>query len=173
MLPIRETESYVVLTDPETGKKSIEGVDFQYDDRFFEEVCDKHLSKEELGLDENGNPIIKTAASEGGTISQTVPVPMKATVTIYITPNSGYTIKDVVVDGKSVGPVNQYVFTEVDRGHSISASFASDQPTTTEAPPTTETPTEATTEAPTEAPTEATTEAPTETETPSEDGGGE
>ena len=164
-----ETESYVVLTDPETGKKTIEGVDFQYDDRFFEEVCDKHLSKEELGLDENGNPIIKTAASEGGTISQTVAVPMKATVTIYITPNSGYTIKDVVVDGKSVGPVNQYVFTEVDKGHSISASFASDQPTTTEAPPTTETPTEATTEAPTE----ALTEAPTETETPPEDGGGE
>lgn len=159
-----ETKEMIVTTDPETGKKTIQDADFQYDDSFFDQVCDKHKSKEELGLDENGQPIIKTSATEGGTISGTVAVPMKASVTVYITPNSGYSVKDVIVDGKSVGPVREYTFTNVEQGHTIDASFASDQPTTTETP-TTEAPTETpTTEAPTETPTEATTEAPTEPE---------
>ncbi|MBR1673619.1 MAG: transglycosylase domain-containing protein [Eubacterium sp.] len=152
-------KEYIVTTDPETGKKTIQEADFQYDDTIFDSVCDKHLSKEQLGLDESGNPIIKTSAGEGGTISGTVSAPMKATVTIYITPNSGYVIKDVLVDGKSVGPVNQYVFSNLDRGHTINASFAPD-PQTTQAPPPTEMPTEAPTEAPTEPPTETPTEEP-------------
>lgn len=171
-----DVKEYVVTTDPETGIKTIQEADFEYDESFFDTVCDKHLSKEELGLDENGRPIIKTSAGEGGTISQDAAVPMNSTVTIYIVPNSGYSIKDVLVDGKSVGPVKQYVFENVERGHTISATFTNGQeqkPTeaTTSTPPPTEMPTETPTELPTEKPTEEPTEPPTEmpTETPTEE----
>lgn len=41
-----------------------------------------------------------------------------------ITPNSGYRIADVLVDGVSVGPVSDYSFLNVAANHSISASFA-------------------------------------------------
>lgn len=43
--------------------------------------------------------------------------------TYTITPNSGYAIDDVLVDGVSVGPVTTYTFTNVTAAHSISATF--------------------------------------------------
>ncbi|MGC9194859.1 MAG: PKD domain-containing protein [Syntrophobacteraceae bacterium] len=44
-----------------------------------------------------------------------------------ITPYSGYQISDVVVDGKSVGAVSSYSFTEVGGNHSIQAVFEAKQ----------------------------------------------
>jgi hypothetical protein len=41
-----------------------------------------------------------------------------------ITPDAGYDVKDVLVDGQSVGAVTSYEFTEVAANHTISASFA-------------------------------------------------
>ncbi len=41
-----------------------------------------------------------------------------------ITPNSGYHVADVLVDGFSAGPVTSYIFTKVTSNHTISASFA-------------------------------------------------
>jgi hypothetical protein len=41
-----------------------------------------------------------------------------------ITPNTGYNIVDVLVDGSSVGPVSNYTFTSVTEDHTISATFA-------------------------------------------------
>lgn len=43
--------------------------------------------------------------------------------TYTITPNSGYVVDDVLVDGVSVGPVTSYTFTNVTAAHSISATF--------------------------------------------------
>lgn len=40
-----------------------------------------------------------------------------------ITPDTGFQISDVVVDGKSVGAVSSYIFTNVSANHSIRASF--------------------------------------------------
>jgi pappalysin-1 len=40
-----------------------------------------------------------------------------------ITPNQGYRIADVEVDGKSVGPKKSYPFNDVSINHTISASF--------------------------------------------------
>ena len=40
-----------------------------------------------------------------------------------IDPNSGYAVKDVVVDGKSVGAVTTYTFSKVDANHTIAATF--------------------------------------------------
>ena len=41
-----------------------------------------------------------------------------------ITPNTGYHIDDVMVDGSSVGAVSSYTFNNVTAGHTITASFA-------------------------------------------------
>ncbi len=43
-----------------------------------------------------------------------------------ITPDAHYHVKDVLVDGVSVGPVTSYTFREVTIDHSITASFAVD-----------------------------------------------
>ena len=54
--------------------------------------------------------------------------------TYTITPDTGYEVADVVVDGDSVGAVTSYRFTNVTAAHTISASFAvhpSGMPTTT------------------------------------------
>lgn len=54
----------------------------------------------------------KSTVTEGGGILYT------------ITPKSGYTIKAVYVDGKSVGAVSSYRFTDIKANHNISADFA-------------------------------------------------
>ena len=45
-------------------------------------------------------------------------------VSCTITPNAGYRVKDVKVDGTSVGAVTSYEFTEVTGNHTIEATFA-------------------------------------------------
>jgi len=45
-----------------------------------------------------------------------------------ITPDSGYSIDDVLVDGSSVGTVSSYTFINVTEDHSISATFTSAAP---------------------------------------------
>jgi hypothetical protein len=46
-----------------------------------------------------------------------------ASQTFTITPNTGYTVQDVRVDGSSVGRVTLYTFTNVTSGHTIEATF--------------------------------------------------
>ena len=41
-----------------------------------------------------------------------------------ITPDQGYVVLDVLVDGTSIGPVTTYTFADLHAGHSIVASFA-------------------------------------------------
>lgn len=66
------------------------------------------------------------AEGEQGTISPsgTVEVEEGSSKTFEIKPNEGYAVKDVVVDGKSVGPRTTYTFEEVlANGHTITATF--------------------------------------------------
>ena len=73
----------------------------------------------------NTYAIVATAGS-GGSISPpgTTNVPCGTDQTYSITPDPGYGIADVLVDGGSVGPVATYPFTNVTAGHTITASFA-------------------------------------------------
>lgn len=48
-----------------------------------------------------------------------------------ITPDSGYRVLDVLVDGASVGPVTSYTFTNVQGTHTISITFIYKPPTVT------------------------------------------
>jgi hypothetical protein len=57
-------------------------------------------------------------SSPGGTV-----VSCAANQTYTLTPNAGYAIQDVLVDGVSVGAVTTYTFTSVYTDHTISATF--------------------------------------------------
>jgi hypothetical protein len=69
--------------------------------------------------------IITASAGPGGTISPsgTVRVNAGASQTFTITPNAGYKISDVLVDGVSVGAVPSYTFSNIQSNHTIAAYF--------------------------------------------------
>ncbi|MEA5083356.1 MAG: S-layer homology domain-containing protein [Lachnospiraceae bacterium] len=69
--------------------------------------------------------IITATAGAGGVISPSgkVLVVSEGSKTFTITANKGYEVKDVLVDGVSVGSVTEYTFKEVSKIHSITASF--------------------------------------------------
>ena len=71
--------------------------------------------------------VITATADEHGKIAPaagTITVPKGESKTFTITPDSGYRIKDVLVDGKSVGAVSTYTFENVVDNHTIHATFA-------------------------------------------------
>ncbi len=68
---------------------------------------------------------ISSSCNEGGTISPygTVSVRKGQNQSFTITPNTGYQIKTVTVDGANVGAVNTYTFSNVTSAHTITATF--------------------------------------------------
>ncbi|RGK42452.1 hypothetical protein DXD17_01805 [[Ruminococcus] lactaris] len=100
--------------------------------------------KKKSGLDGNGPGIdyfiispenvvldkfaITATAGKGGTITTKDLADGKITegenATFTITPNSGYEIADVKVDGQSIGKKTSYTFKDVDKDHKIEATFA-------------------------------------------------
>ncbi|MCZ7663182.1 MAG: hypothetical protein M5U22_09780 [Thermoleophilia bacterium] len=69
---------------------------------------------------------ITPSAGPGGQISPATAQTVNpgASLTFTITPDAGYHISDVVVDGASVGPVGTYDFADIGADHTIAASFA-------------------------------------------------
>ncbi|WP_027399887.1 S-layer homology domain-containing protein [Anaerovorax odorimutans] len=70
--------------------------------------------------------VITASAGENGTISPSgsVDVDKNSERTFTITPSEGYEIKDVLVDGKSIGVVKKYNFENITEKHTIKAVFA-------------------------------------------------
>jgi len=71
---------------------------------------------------------ITASAGAGGNISPygSVPVNYGASKTFTITPNTGYHVTNVVVDGSSAEAVQSYTFYNVTSNHTIGATFAAD-----------------------------------------------
>lgn len=68
---------------------------------------------------------LTASAGTNGSISPgSVTVNEGANQTFTFTPNSGYHVADVLVDGVSVGAVNTYTFNNVTANHTVSVSFA-------------------------------------------------
>ena len=69
---------------------------------------------------------VTATAGANGTISPagTTTVTSGGSLAFTITPNTGYRVADVLVDGSSVGAVTSYTFNGVVANHTISASFA-------------------------------------------------
>ncbi len=66
-------------------------------------------------------------ATEGGSVTHDAEdgiIKYGRNVTFTITPDEGYTIADVLIDGKSVGAVSEYTFKKVRREHNIVVVFA-------------------------------------------------
>ena len=78
---------------------------------------------------QTGTPVIyyniTASASAGGSISPSgsVSVISGGSQMFTISPNTGYAVANVLVDGSSVGSVLSYTFTGVTASHNISASF--------------------------------------------------
>ena len=70
--------------------------------------------------------VISAASGANGIISPTGTTTLTygGSQTYTITPNSGYLISNVTVDGSSVGTSGTYTFSSVSANHTISASFA-------------------------------------------------
>ena len=68
---------------------------------------------------------ITASAGSGGNISPSgsVMVPSGGNQTFAISPDSGYSISDVLVDNESYGKISSYSFTNVVSNHTISATF--------------------------------------------------
>ncbi|NLW77346.1 MAG: PKD domain-containing protein, partial [Methanomicrobiales archaeon] len=70
--------------------------------------------------------IITATSSPNGTITPSglVEVSEGGEKTFTMTPNTGYAVKDVLVDGDSIGPASAYTFTNVVSNRTIHAEFA-------------------------------------------------
>ena len=68
---------------------------------------------------------ISVTAGKGGTISPSgsVRVQKGGSLTLTITPDKGYVVSSVKIDGKSVGAVKSYTLTNVTGSHAITATF--------------------------------------------------
>ena len=150
----KETTTYYYTVDDD-GKIEILDADFEYDQNILKEKCPLHPEEEETEdtTEEDKKEYKISSSSEGGgSISPTTTVKKGKSTTFYITPDKGYTISDVIVDGSSVGAVTSYKFSKVKGNHTIKAVFKKkDKPTTEE--PTTEPPTPEPTTEPTTNPT--------------------
>lgn len=75
---------------------------------------------------------ITANARTGGSISPSGSVRVREGMdkTFTITPDSGYYIFNVLIDGKSIGAVTSYTFDDVQKKHTIEAVFAKDNPDT-------------------------------------------
>ena len=68
---------------------------------------------------------LTATAGQGGTVTPggRVSVRRDGAKTFTITPDEGYVVADVLVDGRSVGAVTEYTFERVTAGHTIEAGF--------------------------------------------------
>ena len=67
---------------------------------------------------------VTAAAGAGGSVSPaSSSVSAGGSVTVTITPDNGYEIAKVMVDGVSVGAVSSYTFSNVDKDHILNATF--------------------------------------------------
>ena len=143
----------VTYSEDEDGKLAITtegieelGLNAHLDKDFLEKTCDLHT--------ENSTYVISTSViGTGGTITPSQTVAIGENCVIQMTPDAGYKIKDVEVDGESKGAIKKFTFKKVSKNHTISAKFVedanytpdptteqtTDQPTDTQAP---ETPTD-------------------------------
>ncbi|MGN1409102.1 MAG: choice-of-anchor I family protein [Eubacteriales bacterium] len=101
---------YVITTED----ISAAGSGFDYDSWYWSVM---QLYSQEYG--------VTASASEGGTITPAGISRIKydRNVTYTITPDQGYAIADVLVDGKSVGAVSEYTVRHIKADHTISAVF--------------------------------------------------
>jgi hypothetical protein len=94
----------------------------------FHNVTGSHSIAAIFEVNPVGTHTITASAGAGGAIAPSGArvVTDGTNATFTITPNTGFHVQDVLVDGGSVGAVGSYTFTVVSGDHTIAASFAVD-----------------------------------------------
>ncbi len=117
------------LADANHPEYTITGLEGRRDYHFAVTAYDNETPS--LESDYSGEVTVSTytigsSAGSNGAVSPSgsVSVTHGSSQTFTITPNAGYHIADVLVDGSSVGAVSSYTFTSITTNHTISASFA-------------------------------------------------
>ena len=91
----------------------------------FDQVAEDHTIHATFVAD---TVAITSSAGTYGRISPsgTVSVPIGSSQTFTISPDSGFVISDVLVDGASMGAIDTYTFSNVATNHTISTAFTAD-----------------------------------------------
>ncbi len=113
-----QPQEHYAVDDIQVDWTSVGAADFYT----FENVDQDHYLHAKFGL---RTYTITATAGEGGSISPEgeVEVEHGSNQEFQITPDEGYEIEDVLVDGISVGAVPQYEFMNVTKNHAIEATF--------------------------------------------------
>lgn len=135
--PNQQTFEYSIDDD---GKITLddETVDFTPPENFTTTTCPLHTTPPAKTV----YSISATVIGSGGTISGNTQVEEGDTTTLTITPNPGYTIGEVVVDGISKGNPSAFKFSNVSTNHTITVKFNKTQDTTPTDPANPTTPTD-------------------------------
>ncbi|MCK5878374.1 MAG: hypothetical protein KAH24_01245 [Holophagae bacterium] len=96
----------------------------------FHNINSSHTIEALFEVDQEFYTITGTAVSEGGSVdpSGEIQVEQGTDQLFTITPDEGYFINDVLVDGQSVGRISTYNFANVSASHSINAVFSTSLP---------------------------------------------
>ncbi len=109
-------------------------IDAEQSNAFLKKSCTLHTA--------SSSYVISTSViGTGGTITPSQTVSIGEKCVINITPDAGYQVNDVIVDGESQGAITKFTFKNVSQDHTVTASFVADgsyQPATDT--PATETP---------------------------------
>ena len=83
------------------------------------------ISKRKSSDSDYSECTVKATAGTGGSITPdgTYTTRMGNSKNFVITPDAGYSVLDVKVDGKSVGAVTSYMFSDIDADHTIEVTF--------------------------------------------------
>lgn len=112
----------------ETETRKLDGATFDTSAPFAFSNPIFFTEKQSSGGNSSGSSVtrypITVKQSEGGTISpSTVRVERGGSQTFTMKANEGYSIADILVDGKSVGAVATYTFEKISAAHTITAVF--------------------------------------------------
>lgn len=102
------------------------GKDIQRGGQAIENAADNAQSSNQTS--EEAPPAILARAAHGGLITPggSTQAIYGSTRTFSVTPQTGYHVADVLVDGKSVGAVSRHTFENITEEHTISAVFTPD-----------------------------------------------
>ena len=121
------TASQVITVDLSNGGTGSGSCDWVWTNGVFGQGCgglfDISMTRAALA--------VTASAGSGGSISPSgsVSVAYGGSQTFTITPNPGYRVRDVLVDGVSVGAVKSYTFSNVQVAHTIEAFFTASRVT--------------------------------------------
>lgn len=140
--PETTTYHYTIADD---GTIELEDADFELPDDYTETDCPVHTKEYHKNQTDEKNDnkqtedssdqtyTISTMVEGNGSISGPTEVAAHTSVTLTFTPDNGYVISNITIDGVAQGAISTYTFKGVTSNHTVVATFVPSTPS--EAPP--------------------------------------